>query len=66
MGFIFNKGIADSFNILDNSTDIVELNVESVILVILVGVLYIVSFVSIGSFLFVLIARVKNIYNDII
>lgn len=63
IGVIFEKGIPSSFKRISEVSKLAELNGGDVASAILVGLLYLFSFMSIVSFIWSIIARVKNINN---
>lgn len=63
IGVIFNRGIPKAFVTITMVSKVSELSGGDIIAAILVGILYIASFLSVFTFLLVMIARVKNIRN---
>ena len=63
IGLIFEKGIPSAFKRIAEVSKLAELNGGEIIAAILVGLLYLFSFLSIISFIWAIIARVKNINN---
>lgn len=63
IGVIFENGTPSSFKRIVEVSKLGELNVGDVTSAILVGLLYLFSFISIVSFIWSIIARVKNINN---
>lgn len=63
IGVIFNRGIPKAFATVTMVSRISELRGGDIIATILVALLYMVSFLSVCSFLLVMIARVKNVRN---
>ncbi len=62
--FIFNSELPRSFKRVSQVSKLAELNGGEIIGVILVAILYILSFISIISFMLAITARVKNENNN--
>lgn len=60
IGVIFSGGFPSAFQRIAEVTNLAELHGSEILAVILVGALYCVSFLSIISFIWAIIARVKN------
>lgn len=63
IGIIFGRGIPKVLQKVGEVSKLAELNGGEIIAAILVCLLYIISFLSIVSFMFAIIARVKNLNN---
>ncbi len=63
IGIIFGEGFPNALKRICEATKMVELSGGEIIASILVCLLYIVSFLSIVSFMLAIIARVKNLNN---
>ena len=63
IGFIYSKGLPSAFKRVSEVSKLAELNGGEIIAAILVGVLYIVSFISILYFMLAILARIKNSNN---
>lgn len=64
IGMIFSNGIPSAFQKITEVTKLAELHGDEILAAIIVGALYIVSFLSIVCFMWAIIARVKNPYNS--
>lgn len=63
IGVIFSGGLPNAFQKIMQVSKLSELNGEEIFAVLLVGLLYCASFLSIVSFMWAIIARVKNMNN---
>ena len=60
IGVIFSGGFPSAFQRITEVTNLAELHGGEILAVILVGALYCVSFLSVISFIWAIIARIKN------
>ena len=63
IGMIFSGGLPNAFQSITQLSKLSELNGGEIFAVLLVGLLYCASFLSIISFMWAIIARVKNMNN---
>jgi len=63
IGVIFSSGLPNAFQKIMQVSKLSELNGGEIFAVLLVGLLYCASFLSIVSFMWAIIARVKNMNN---
>ena len=63
IGMIFSGGLPNAFQRITHVSKLSELNGGEICAVLLVGLLYCASFLSIVSFMWAIIARVKNLNN---
>lgn len=63
IGMIFNGGFPNAFQRITQVSKLSELNGGEIFAALLVGLLYCASFLSIISFMWAIIARVKNMNN---
>ena len=63
IGMIFSGGLPNAFQRITQVSKLSELNGGEIFAVLLVGLLYCASFLSIVSFMWAIIARVKNLNN---
>ena len=63
IGMIFSSGLPNAFQRITQVPKLSELNGGEIFAVLLVGLLYCASFLSIVSFIWAIIARVKNMNN---
>ena len=63
IGMIFSGGLPDAFQRITQVSKLSELNGGEIFAVLLVGLLYCANFLSIVSFMWTIIARVKNLNN---
>ena len=63
IGMIFSGGLPDAFQRITQVSKLSELNGGEIFAALLVGLLYCASFLSIVSFMWAIIARVKNLNN---
>ena len=60
VGMIFSQGLPNAFQRIVEATRLAELNGGEILAALIVSVLYLVSFLSLVSFMWAIIARVKN------
>ena len=63
IGMIFSGGLPDAFQRITQVSKLSELNGGEIFAALLVGLLYCANFLSIVSFMWTIIARVKNLNN---
>ena len=63
IGIIFSEGLPNAFQRITEVSKLAELNGGEIIASVLVGLLYLISFLSIICFMLAIIARVKNSNN---
>jgi len=63
IGMIFSGGIPNAFHRIAEVSKMSELNGGEILAAILVGLLYLASFLSIVCFMWAIVARVKNLNN---
>ena len=63
IGMIFSGGIPNAFQRIAEVSKMSELNGGEILAAILVGLLYLASFLSIVCFMWAIVARVKNLNN---
>ena len=63
IGMIFSRGLPNAFQRIMEVSKLSELNGGEIFAALLVGLLYCASFLSIVSFMWAIIARVKNMNN---
>lgn len=63
IGMIFSGGLPNAFQRITQVSKLSELNGGEIFAVLLVGLIYCASFLSIVSFMWAIIARVKNLNN---